>query len=229
MIQIKQKTEELVSIQKKYPNAVIIDFTNKSNATINRLHPYYPYGDIPVPFSGGIVAESVGSLWQGLKVFEDRDVDKELIMNYLTNKDRRCQNKYGEYLGHRCGLHGLELLSIFDARRRIIVPSYKWMLEYKAQDVIIELRKMNDLYDIIFLDRFDNSEVYDYSQPVSHVYLVKAYVEGLFPYEDVYENHIIQHTYVGRKYISWTTYERRPKIIEPYIPNSQLEIPFDIG
>ena len=41
-------------------------------------NPYYPYRDIPVPNSGDAVAESVGSIWQGLKVFEKRDYDEEL-------------------------------------------------------------------------------------------------------------------------------------------------------
>ena len=205
----------------------MIDLKNNNNI-ISRLNPYFPYKDIPVPNSGVFVAESVGAIWHGLKVFEKRDIDKKLMMNYLTNKNMRSQECCGQYLGHRYGVNGFDILSISDARRRILVPTYKWMLDNKAHDIIRELRKINEQHDIVFLDNHTNSNIQDFSNPISYVSLVKAYVEGLFPYEDVCEIHVIHHIYIGRKDISWTTSEKRPKTIEPYTIKSQLDIPFDI-
>ena len=227
MIHIVAKTDDFGIIKHKSPNAILIDFKN-NNGIIRRLNPYFPYKDIPVPNSGNFVAESIGAIWHGLKVFEKRDIDRKLMMNYLTNKNMCSQKYYVQYLGHRYGVNGLDLLSITDARRRILIPTYKWMLDYKAQDIIQELRKINEQHDIVFLEYFANSSIQDYSNSISYVSLIKAYVEGSFPCEEVYEMHRTHHSYIGRKYISWTTCEKRPKTIEPYTIKSQIEIPFDI-
>ena len=228
MIHIVTKSEIHQNILSEFPNAIIIDFTSKVNDVINRLNPYYPYRDIPVPNSGGLVAESVGSIWQGLKVFEKNDVDVELMGNYLNNKLKYATKDYGCYLGHRYGIHGLDLINISDARRRILIPTYRWVLDYKVQDAIIEIRAANKKNDIIFIDQTEYYERHDYSHPISHVSLFKAYIEGLFPYEDVFNTLIRHHHYIGRKYIQWTTLERSPKIIEPYVINVEPDIPFDI-
>lgn len=39
------------------------------------LSPFYPHGNIPVPFSENTFAYSVEGIWQGLKVFESADID----------------------------------------------------------------------------------------------------------------------------------------------------------
>ena len=79
MIHIVAKSDAHQGIRSIYPNAIVMDFTSNGNEVIDCLNPYYPYRDIPVPNSGDAVAESVGSIWQGLKVFEKRDYDEELI------------------------------------------------------------------------------------------------------------------------------------------------------
>lgn len=228
MIQIVAKSEVHQNIHSKFPNAIIIDFTCKGNLAIDHLNPYYPYRDIPVPNSGGAVAESVGSIWQGLKVFEKRDLDEELIRSYTFNRSKLNTQNYGDYLGHRYGTHGLDLLDISDARRRILVPTYKWLLDYKVQDVIVRIREANKNRDIIFIDRVADTEAHDFFHHISHVYLIKAYIEGLWPYENVFEVVVNHHYYSGRKELHWTTHERHPKMIEPYVFKKQLEIPFDI-
>jgi hypothetical protein len=40
-----------------------------------RFSPFYPHGGIPIPNSPGVFAQSVEGIWQGLKVFENEDVD----------------------------------------------------------------------------------------------------------------------------------------------------------
>ena len=54
------------------------------------MSPFYPHGDIPVPFSQGYTAACVEAVWQGLKVFEDEDVDKP---PYLINCKDELQKK----------------------------------------------------------------------------------------------------------------------------------------
>lgn len=229
MIHIVAKPKAYQNIRSKYPNAIIIDFASRGNLAIDRFNPYYPYRDIPVPNSGGLVAESVGSVWHGLKVFEKRDICEELICNYSFDHERLNGHNHGDYLGHRYGIHGLGLLNISDARRRILVPTYRWVLDYKVQDAITEIREANKNHDIIFIvNQVECSEIRDYMHPISHVSLIKAYIDGLFPYEDVFDTLINHHHYIGRKYIQWTTVEKRPKMIKPFVINLEPTIPFDI-
>ena len=82
MIIIESKRKKLENILKKYPDAVIVDVTSKATDGLVKLSPFYPHGDIPVPFSQGYTATCVEAVWQGLKVFEDEDVDKP---PYLIN------------------------------------------------------------------------------------------------------------------------------------------------
>ena len=59
----------------------IIDVTSKGPDPWVRFSPFYPHGGIPVPFSPGEVAASVEGIWQGLKVFENADVDPTSLAN----------------------------------------------------------------------------------------------------------------------------------------------------
>ena len=57
------------------PLAEIIDVTSKAPEPWVRLSPFYPHGGIPVPYSDGVISQSVEGIWQALKVFKDVDVD----------------------------------------------------------------------------------------------------------------------------------------------------------
>ena len=46
-----------------------------------RLSPFYPHGGIPVPFSEGYTATRVEGIWQGLKVFDNEDIDISMFLN----------------------------------------------------------------------------------------------------------------------------------------------------
>ena len=74
MIIIESKRKKLGIILKNYPGAIIADVTSKAKDGLVRLSPFYPHGDIPVPFSQGYTAACVEGIWQGLKVFENEDV-----------------------------------------------------------------------------------------------------------------------------------------------------------
>ena len=69
----------ILSLKEKYPDAMIIDVTNKAQDEFVKFSPFYPIGGIPVPFSDGEVALSVEGIWQGLKVFEGYDIDTSLF------------------------------------------------------------------------------------------------------------------------------------------------------
>ena len=75
MIVIESKRRKVENIQHSYPKATIIDVTSKGKIPFIKFSPFYPIGNIPVPLSESVFAESVEGIWQGLKVFENFGID----------------------------------------------------------------------------------------------------------------------------------------------------------
>lgn len=184
MIIIESKRKKLATILKKYPDAIIADVTSSAKDGLVKLSPFYPHGDIPVPFSGGYTATCVEAIWQGLKVFESCDVNTSLFSNDTMKGLKRTIRKYGQPLGHRKGVHGTELLGYIEARKQIYIPTYKWVLENKVAWIIEKLREACKTKTIVLLDYDTNADVENAKKPLSHASLIKAYVEGIYPYED---------------------------------------------
>lgn len=185
MIIIESKRKKIENILKKYPDAVVVDVTSQAKDGLVRLSPFYPHGDIPVPFSEGYTAACVEGVWQGLKVFEDEDIDISMFSNDTMKNIKRTVRKHGRVLGHRKGVHGTEILGYMEAKHQIYIPTYRWMLEHKAMDVIERLRKASETKTIVLLDYKTCCDVDDETKPLSHAYLVKAYAEGLYPFDDL--------------------------------------------
>ncbi|MBQ0062490.1 MAG: hypothetical protein KBS94_00520 [Prevotella sp.] len=182
MIIIESHRKKPENILKKYPNVIIADVTSQAKDTIVKLSPFYPHGNIPVPFSEGVTASCVEAIWQGLKVFETCDVDTSLFTNTTMAGLKRTVRKYGKPLGHRKGVNGSELLGYIEARHQIYLPAYKWVLENKVHNIIERLRELSKMKTIVLLDYATNCDVDDPSKPLSHAFLIKAYVEGIYPF-----------------------------------------------
>ena len=185
MIIIESKRKKLETIQKKYPGAIIADVTSAAKDGLVKLSPFYPHGGIPVPYSEGYEASCVEAIWQGLKVFENSDVDTSLFLNTTMKGLKRTVRKYGKPLGHRKGVTGKELLGYIEARKLIYLPSYKWVLENRVQSIIARLKTASESgKTIVLLDYETNSDINNPKRPLSHASLVKAYVEGLPPFDE---------------------------------------------
>lgn len=185
MIIIASKRQKIESILKKHPNAIIADVTSQAKDGLVRLSPFYPHGGIPVPFSEGYTAMCVEGIWQGLKVFEDEDIDISVFSNDTMKGIKRTVRKHGQVLGHRKGVHGTEILEYVEAKHLIYIPTYRWMLEHKAMNIIERLRKASETKTIVLLDYNTSCNVDDETKPLSHAYLIKAYAEGLYPFDDL--------------------------------------------
>ena len=184
MIIIESKRKKSETILKKYPGAILADVTSSAKDGLVKLSPFYPHGGIPVPFTEGMTASCVEAIWQGLKVFEHCDVDTSLFTNTTMRGLKRTVRRFGRPLGHRKGVHGTELLGYIEARKLIYIPTYRWVLENKVQAIIERLREATETKTIILLDYDTNADVENASKPLSHASLIKAYVEGLYPYGD---------------------------------------------
>jgi hypothetical protein len=188
MIYIESKKKSEVKLQEKYPNAKIVDVTSKATTGLVKLSPFYPHGEIPIPFSEGQTAMCVEGIWQGLKVFEKEDIDPKMFKNNSMKNIKRTVRKFGKPLGHRKGIHGKELLDYIQARIQIYLPAYLWILENKVQYIIERLRDVSKEQDIVLLDYETNSDVLNAKKPLSHAFLVKAYLEGNYPSIDTLAN-----------------------------------------
>lgn len=182
MIIIESKRKKPETILKKYPDAILADVTSGAKDGLVKLSPFYPHGGIPVPFSDGYTATCVEAIWQGLKVFEGCGVDVEMFKNDTMKNIKRTVRRFGKPLGHRKGVHGTELLGYIEARKLIYIPTYKWVLENKVADIIDRLREAIKTKTIVLLDYDTNADVENAKKPLSHASLIKAYVEGVYPY-----------------------------------------------
>ena len=184
MIYIENKKKKEKTLLAKYPNAKIVDVTSKAPTALLKLSPFYPHGEIPIPFSENQTAKSVEGIWQALKVFESADIDKEMFLNDTMKNIKRTVRKFGKPLGHRKGINGTELLSYIDARIQIYLPSYLWVLENKVSEILDRLKEASQKEDIVLLDYETNCDVLNPKKPLSHAFLVKAFVENSYPNQD---------------------------------------------
>ena len=184
MIIIESKRKKPATIYKKYPGAILADVTSQAETRLKELSPFFPHYDIPVPFSDDYTATCVEAIWQGLKVFEGSDVDVEMFKNDTMKNIKRTVRRFGKPLGHRKGVHGTELLDYIEARKLIYIPTYKWVLENKVAWIIEKLREASKTKTIVLLDYDTNADVENAKKPLSHASLIKAYVEGIYPYEN---------------------------------------------
>lgn len=184
MIYIENKKRKLEKIKEEYPNAIILDITSNSETRYAKvLSPFYPHGNIPIPFTEGLKATCVESVWQGLKVFENADVDFTTFKNDTMRDLKRTVRKYGIPKGHRKGAYGKELLGYFEARMLIYLPTYKWVLDNvtEVHHVIERIKAQSKIQDIVLLDYNTNIDFRDISKPLSHAGLVKLYIDGEYP------------------------------------------------
>lgn len=183
MIVIESKRRKAANILKEYPDAILADVTSHATDDLVKLSPFYPHGGIPVPFSESYTAMCVEAIWQGLKVFESADVDVEMFRNGTMKNIKRTVRRFGKPLGHRKGVNGTELLGYIEARKQIYIPTYRWVLENKVASIIERLKRASEEgKTIVLLDYDTNADVENGKTPLSHASLVKAYVEGVYPY-----------------------------------------------
>lgn len=211
MIIIESKRKKPATILKQYPDAILADVTSGAKDGLIKLSPFYPHGGIPVPFSEGYTATCVEAIWQGLKVFEHCGIDVSLFSNDTMKGLKRTVRRFGKPLGHQKGVNSSELMGYLEARKQIYIPSYRWVLEHKVAHIIDRLREAsNKGKTIVLLDYDTNADVDNAKKPLSHASLIKAYVEGIYPYED-------------------NTQDTKVEDIEKHsdMHNKQLDIPFD--
>ncbi|WP_236003902.1 DUF6939 family protein [Nonomuraea antri] len=182
-IQVAGRRRSAQSLAREFPGAEVIDVTSRAGEPWVRFSPFYPHGDIPVPGSPGVTGQSVEGIWQALKVFESADIDPAKLAVTSMKGLKRTVRKHGRVLGHRDGLHGTRLLAYEEARRRIYLPAYRWILQNKIADLVERLRERAREGDVVLLDYTVNGDVADLATPLSHAALIRRHLLDDWPAE----------------------------------------------
>lgn len=178
LVAVKSRRASRKKLLTEYPGASIVDLTSKAEAPFVRFSPFFPHGNIPVPFSAPRCAESVEGIWQALKVFESQDVDPSKLDVRSMRGIKRSVRRFGRCLGHRAGLEGDRLLGYLEAREQIYLPSYAWVLAECLQPELEELRAMARSGPLLLLDYETNGDIQDLSKPLSHASLVMRHLSA---------------------------------------------------
>lgn len=171
-------------LAKKYPGAEPVDVTSRAPEPWVRLSPFYPLGGVPVPFSPGVTSASVEGVWQGLKVFEAHDVDRDSFRNDRMRGLKRSVRRFGPCLGHRRGVDGDTLLGYLAARRLIYLPTYRWALTHRLADEVARLRALAQRQPLVLRDYATNCDVDDPRRPLSHAGLIRLWLLDDWPAEE---------------------------------------------
>lgn len=181
-IVVKSRRNAPRTLEKNYPNALILDLTSKGVDPWVKFSPFYPIEGVPIPFSKGQTGTSVEGIWQGLKVFETAGIDVKKFDIKTMKGLKRTVRKFGTVLGHQKGLDTEELLPYIEARKQIYAPMYLWVLENKLQQEVQQIKQLIQEHDtIVLLDYETNGDINDPSKPLSHAFLVKHYLDDNFP------------------------------------------------
>jgi hypothetical protein len=178
-IVIESRRKSPATITKAWPSATVIDVTSKGPEPWVRFSPFWPHGGIPIPNSPSLTAESVEGLWQGLKVFEKSDIDPAKWVITSMKSIKRSARSFGAVRGHRFGIGNDELLAYRDARIKIYLPAYLWVLQNRLGKEIAALKKVQG--DVVLLDYETNADIEDLRKPLSHASLVKRFIDGNWP------------------------------------------------
>ncbi len=181
MILVQSKRRKVANILKDYPNAIIIDVTSKGVLPFLKFSPFYPIGNIPVPFSEKTYSASMEGIWQGLKVFDKEDIDLNKFTITTMKGLKRTVRKFGKPKGHRKGIDGQELLDYISARQQIYVPTYNWILDNKLTKEVNQLKELALTKTVILLDYETNAAIENPKKPLSHASLIKLKIAQLNP------------------------------------------------
>lgn len=213
------------------PYSLVIDVRYYKSNPFSFLSPYLKWGDVPIRFSAPDTAISMAAMIEGLRVCKCNESNKNLF--HSSNfTDLVKLSRFENSIGFIRGIGGHIILSTEEAQRELLFPTYKWILDHKLQKFIISLRAVAKYHNIIILDYPRNKQGMEiYTGNISIGHLVKAYIEGTTPYEDVFEEKTESTFITNYKRIAYhkTTITKVPHktaILQDF-KNTQLIIPFE--
>lgn len=185
---VKHKKTKPSTILKSLPGAEIIDVTSQAKDEFVRFSPFFPHGNIPVPLWPERTGASVEAIWQGLKVFSGypenpkKGPDFSLLESSMMSGIKRTVRAHGPVLGHLAA--DGTILPYLDARKKIYLPAYRFVLENYLVEEGRKLRALAQEKTVVLLDYATNGDVDNTATPLSHAALIILWIEGRWPKEN---------------------------------------------
>jgi hypothetical protein len=128
------------------------------------------HGGIPVPGMPGTTSDTVEGVWQGLKVIRGKTAPR-----YFRGPGMK---RGGKPSGHQ---FGKQLLGVIEARRRIYVPTYEWMVENCIPSQVIQLLLTTARRGVTQFvhDVGDSGDQNDTTQPLAHAAVLVRYLNRM--------------------------------------------------
>jgi hypothetical protein len=147
--------------------SVVIDVSSYGPEPYCTLSPMWVHGGIPVPGLSGQTSDTVEGVWQGLKVIRGK-----IATRYFRGPGAK---RGGKPSGHK---FGKKELGIVEARRRIYIPTYVWMLENCIEPKLLEELIATALSGVTqhIHDVGDNGDANDANQPLAHAAVLVQYI-----------------------------------------------------
>lgn len=135
-----------------------------------QFSPFHVHGGIPIPGINGKTSDTVEGIWQGLKVIKGK-----IEPRYFSGVGKK---RGGKPTGHKFG-EDRRLLKLEEARRRIYVPAYEWVLENKIDSKIIDgfIEKMFRGISLFFYDYESNGTI-SKDLPLAHASILVKWLNN---------------------------------------------------
>jgi hypothetical protein len=148
-------------------SGLVIDVSSYADPPFCALSPMWVHGGIPVPGMLGATSDTVEGVWQGLKVIRGKTAPR-----YFRGPGVK---RGGKPSGHQ---FGAKRLGVVEARRRIYVPTYEWVLEHRIDPTLIDrlLSTARQGVTQFIHDVGDNGDANDPSQPLAHAAVLVQYL-----------------------------------------------------
>jgi hypothetical protein len=147
--------------------SAVYDVSSYADPPFCTYSPMWVHGGIPVPGMPGTVSDTVEGVWQGLKVIRGKTA-----MRYFHGPGAK---RGGKPSGHQFGTN---LLSVVEARRKIYVPVYEWVLDHRIDPAVLAGFVAAAFAGVTqyFHDLADNGDINDTGQPLAHAAVLVQYL-----------------------------------------------------
>jgi len=161
----------------KDPAKPLIDMSYTGEHPFCMLSFDFQHGQIPVPGYDGMFAESLNGMLEALRLVSRRGHPGKINLGFLVGAGRERTLKPDQwctgysYRG-RC-------IDLPEARRRILIPSYLWVLSHKAGAALSKVRKRSESGDLWLYDGHESADIKAPGR-LSAAATLAAYLSGQF-------------------------------------------------
>lgn len=219
MITVQRTNSPFSQVNATATGSILLDVRYYKGNPWVCFSPFFPWKNIPIRFSFPDTAVSVAAMMEGLRVFNNTGNNASLFQS-TSHKEILHNATSGSTIGFSQGIGSHIILTEEDAKKELLYPTYKWVLDYKMQNFIVYLREQAQSRDITILDYQKGTKGMElYTGDISIGELIKSYITGTAPYTDVFE--------FKEEHIYFTNYKRisGSRTVKTHIPGKISPLP----